>query len=228
MQLVDLPFMRAVVEPGSHIEHVYFPEDCVLSLFVVAETGEAVETATIGKEGAFGLVAGLHSREAYPRCLVQVAGKAYRVAASELQREFDRSAQVRRVIMSYIEILLIQTHQSALCNALHPTRARLARWLAVMHDRADKATIPLTQEFLAGILGVGRTSVTAAARALRKKDIISYRRGVLKIKRRSELEVEACECYRTLRRELERLLPPAQRSPLCRSSTDKRRPGDDN
>jgi CRP-like cAMP-binding protein len=209
LEPVDLPVMRVLCEAGSSIEHIYFPRTCVLSLLAVAQTGEAVETATIGREGAFGLVVGMHSREAFVRCVVQFAGSADRISALDFKKEFDRSPQARRVVMYYIEALLIQYQQSVLCGTLHTVEERLARWLLVMHDGANSNALLLMQDFLAEILGVARTTVTSAARKLRSKNLISYRRGRISVRNRSGLERASCECYRVLRDHFERLLPPA-------------------
>jgi CRP-like cAMP-binding protein len=158
LERIDLPLMRVLCEAGSKIDYIYFPRTSVLSLLSVAETGDAVETATIGREGAFGLVLGMNNRESFVRCVVQSAGSADRISPSDFKREFDRSPDARRVVMYYIEVLLIQYQQSVLCHALHPVEARVARWLVTMSDRADSSTLFLTQEFLAEILGVARTT----------------------------------------------------------------------
>jgi CRP-like cAMP-binding protein len=209
LERVDLALMRVLCDAGSGIDHIYFPRTCVLSLLGVAETGEAVEVATIAREGAFGLVTGINSRQAYSRCVVQLAGSADRISASDFKQEFERSPNLRRIVMGYTEALMIQFHQSVLCSALHPAEERLARWLLTMHDGAESNTLLLTQEFLAQILGVARTTVTKAARTLQSARLISYRRGHITIRNRRGLERAACECYRVLLAHSERLLPSA-------------------
>jgi CRP-like cAMP-binding protein len=149
----------------------------------------------------------MHSGESYPRCLVQLGGSADRISVTHFKKEFDRSFAVRRVVLSYVEALLIQVQQSVVCANLHPVEERLARWLLMMRDRADSNTLPLTQDFLTEILGVTRTTVTLAARTLRSSDLISYRRGIIQIKDRAGLERAACECYRVVRNHFTRLLP---------------------
>jgi CRP-like cAMP-binding protein len=114
---------------------------------------------------------------------------------------------VRQVAIAYIEALLIQMQQSTLCGTLHAVENRLARWLLVMQDRADSDALPLTQEFLAEMLGVSRTTVSSAARTLQSAKLITYRRGRIRIRDRVGLERAACECYRVLRAHFERLLP---------------------
>jgi len=207
METLHLSAKHVLREPGSPIDFVYFPRTCVLSLLAVAESGHAVETVTIGREGAFGLVAGMRSGESFPRCVVQVSGDADRISVSHFRREFDRQALVQRVVLTYIESLLIQVQQSVLCATLHPIQARLARFLLMMQDRAATDTFAFTQEFLANVLGVNRSTLTGAAGVLQSNEIISYRRGCVSIRDRLGLERASCECYRVLRGQFERLLP---------------------
>jgi hypothetical protein len=164
-----------------------------------------VEAAIVGREGAFDLLAGPPSRQAFSTCVVQLGGAAERVPASRLKQEFDRNPQAHFAAMSYLEALFAQIQQSVLCNALHAVEARLCRWLLMMHDRADRNRLPLTQEFLAGILGASRTTVTSAARALQEAGAIRYRRGTVDIVDRKRLEGASCECYAVVRRHFDRV-----------------------
>jgi len=209
METLHLSAKHVLREPGSPIDFVYFPRTCVLSLLAVAESGHAVQTAMIGREGAFGLVAGMRSGESFPRCVVQVAGDADRISVSHFRREFDRHALVQRVVLFYIESLLVQVQQSVLCGTLHPIQARLARFLLMLQDRAGTDSFAFTQEFLSHILGVNRSTLTGAAGALQSNEIISYRRGRVSIRDRPGLERASCECYRVLRERFDRLLPVA-------------------
>jgi CRP-like cAMP-binding protein len=209
VETVELQALTVLCEPGSVVRHVYFPQSCVLSLLAVSETGDAVEAATVGREGAFDLFAGAQDRQAFTRCLVQLGGTADRVLASLLRQELDRSPQARAATMNYLEALILQIQQSALCNALHAVEARLCRWLLMMYDRADRNRLPLTQEFLAGILGASRTTVTSAARTLQSAGAIRYRRGTVDVVDRKKLEGAACECYAVVRRHFERVFPAA-------------------
>jgi CRP-like cAMP-binding protein len=206
VETIQLSAKHVLCEPGSQIDFVYFPRTCVLSLLAVALSGHAVETATIGREGAFGLVAGMRSGESFPRCVVQVTGDADRIAVSHFRREFDRHPAVQRVVLSFIESLLVQVQQAVLCGTLHPIQARLARFLLMMQDRAGTDSFGFTQEFLANVLGVNRSTLTGAAGVLQSNKIISYRRGRVIIRDRRGLEGASCECYRVLRDQFERLL----------------------
>ena len=157
--------------------------------------GTAIETANIGREGAFGLFAAMYSRTSFNRSLVQLQGAMFRVRIDILHVEFERSAQIRNLFVSYSETLLAQIQQTVACNALHTTQQRICRWLLMMHDRADGRYLGYTHEFLADVLGVNRKSVTLAAQALQREGLINYHRGTIQVLDRFGLEKASCECY---------------------------------
>jgi CRP-like cAMP-binding protein len=157
--------------------------------------GTAIETANIGREGAFGLFAAMYSRTSFNRSLVQLQGAMVRVRIDILHVEFERSAQIRNLFVSYSETLLAQIQQTVACNALHTTQQRICRWLLMMHDRADGRYLGYTHEFLADVLGVNRKSVTLAAQALQREGLINYHRGTIQVLDRFGLEKASCECY---------------------------------
>jgi CRP-like cAMP-binding protein len=194
-------------DPGDLLDTVYFPDDCVISLMTLMESGSAIESATIGREGALGLMASVSPRQCLSRAIVQVAGRARRISAPHLHRAWEQSPQIRDLVDRHSEALFAHVVQSVACNALHSVEARFCRWLLSCHDRIDSNTVSLTQEFLADMLGVQRTTVTVVARALQAAGLIRYRRGVVDILDRSGLEAIACECYGAVRRNYERLLP---------------------
>jgi CRP-like cAMP-binding protein len=194
-------------EPGDLVDCVYFPDDCVISLMTLMESGAAIESAAIGREGALGLMSAVSPRQSLSRAIVQVAGRAQRISAPHVHRAWEQSAQIRDLADRHHEALFGQAIQSVACNALHSVEARFCRWLLSCRDRIDTHTISLTQEFLADMLGVQRTTVTVVARALQATGLIRYRRGVVDILDRAGLEAIACECYGTVRRNYERLLP---------------------
>jgi len=198
---------RHLYEPGDPIEAIYFPHDCVISLMTLMENGAAIESATIGREGALGLMAAVAPRQALVRAIVQTPGAASRISASALHDAAHRSAALRSLIDRHTEALFGHAIQSVACNALHGVEARFCRWLLSCRDRIDGDTISLTQEFLADMLGVQRTTVTAVAGGLQARGLIRYRRGVVDILDRAGLEAVSCECYGAVRRGYERLLP---------------------
>jgi CRP-like cAMP-binding protein len=194
-------------DPGDMVDTIYFPDDCVISLMTLMESGAAIESATIGREGALGLMAAVSPRQSLSRAIVQVAGRAHRISAPHLHRIWEQSGLIRDLVDRHNEALFAHAIQSVACNALHSVEARFCRWLLSCRDRIDSNTVSLTQEFLADMLGVQRTTVTVVARALQAAGLIRYRRGVVDILDRAGLEAIACECYGAVRRNYERLLP---------------------
>src|SRR5262249_57237435 len=169
--------------------------------------GDAIEIATIGYEGAVGSFAGLGSRRAHTRAVVQVRGSASRIAASRFRKVAEDSEAVCRLILRYGEMLLIQVQQTAACNALHPVEARLSRWLLQARDRLESNTINLTHEFLSQMLGVRRTTVTVVAHTLQEAGLIRYHRGLIEIIDQPGLEARACECYAAIRPQIGQITP---------------------
>jgi CRP-like cAMP-binding protein len=194
-------------EAGDIINTIYFPDDCVISLMTLMESGAAIESAAIGREGALGLRAAVSPRQSLARAIVQVPGRARRITAAHLHRAWEQSAQIRDLTDRHNEALFAHAIHSVACNALHSVEARFCRWLLSCHDRIDSSTVALTQEFVADMLGVQRTTVTVVARALQAAGLIRYSRGMVDILDRAGLEAIACECYGTVRRSYQRLLP---------------------
>ena len=203
----DLERGRLLYDPGDDVETVYFPEDGVISLMTLMENGAAIESATIGREGALGLMAAVAPRQSLSRAIVQTPVRAARISAAALHDAWEKSPAIRRLVDRHNEALFGHAIQSVACNALHSVEARFCRWLLSCHDRISNDTVALTQEFLADMLGVQRTTVTAVARGLQDKGVIRYRRGVVDILDRGVLEALACECYSAINRTYERLLP---------------------
>jgi CRP-like cAMP-binding protein len=197
-----------ICEAGGILEHAYFPEGAVLSLLTVMENGSAIETANIGREGAFGIFAAMYSRVSFNRCLVQLEGPMIRCPIVALQEEFSKSANVRDLFVSYSETLLSQVQQTVGCNALHTVQERMCRWLLMMDDRAEGELMSYTQEFLSEIMGVARTSISAAAQAMQTAGLISYRRGAMQVLDRAGLEKASCECYGIVKRRFDAFLSP--------------------
>lgn len=207
LTLIEMEKGRLICDPGDPLETVYFPHDCVISLMTLMESGAAIESATIGREGAFGLMAAIAPRQSMSRAIVQVPGRASRMTATALAEVVRQAPGLASLIDRHNDALFGHAIQSVACNALHAVEARFCRWLLSCRDRIDGDTVALTQEFLADMLGVQRTTVTAVAGALQTKGLIRYRRGVVDILDRPGLEATACECYDTVRRTYERLLP---------------------
>jgi len=225
LEPIVLKLGAVVCEAGGLLKHAYFPQGSVLSLLTVLENGSAIETANIGREGAFGLFAAMYSRVSFNRCIVQLEGHMARCPIELLQSEFKTSEHVRNLFVSYSETLLSQVQQTVACNAMHTTEERMCRWLLMMHDRADGEALTYTHEFLAHILGANRKSVTLAAQSMQTAGLISYRRGTIQVLDRQGLEKASCECYAIVRERFDAFLkPPAtavQGNTKGRSRTDQ-------
>jgi len=208
LEPIKLKLGAVVCEAGGLLKHAYFPQGSVLSLLTVLENGSAIETANIGREGAFGLFAAMYSRVSFNRCIVQLEGRMSRCPIEVLQSEFRNSEHVRNLFVSYSETLLSQVQQTVACNAMHTTEERMCRWLLMMHDRAEGEPLTYTHEFLAHILGANRKSVTLAAQSMQAAGLISYRRGTIQVLDRKGLEKASCECYAIVRKRFDAFLKP--------------------
>jgi CRP-like cAMP-binding protein len=187
-----------LVEAGEEFEHVYFPHYGMLSLLAVLKDGKAIETATVGREGVVGAMAGLGLYKSLVRVVVQLPIGVSIISATQFRKAAASSDAIRNLCINYNEVLLSQARVTCACNAMHVVEARFCRWLLQTADRAASDTVGLTQEFLAEMLGVRRTSVTDVASKIQALGAISYSRGVINILDRPALERMSCECYQTL------------------------------
>ncbi len=210
LEPVDYKLGALVCEAGGLLKHAYFPQGSVLSLLTVLENGSAIETANIGREGAFGLFAAMYSRVSFNRCIVQLEGHTVRCPIELLQHEFRNSEHVRNLFVSYSETLLSQVQQTVACNSMHSTEERMCRWLLMMHDRAEGEALSYTHEFLANILGANRKSVTLAAQSMQNAGLISYRRGTIQVLDRAGLEEASCECSAIATERFDAFLKPPE------------------
>ena len=198
LSTVSLQQGVVLFESGDEVDQVYFPHHGMLSLLAVLRDGKAIETATVGREGVVGAMAGLGLYKSLVRVVVQMPVSVSRIPATHFRTAAASSEPVRNLCIRYNEVLLSQARVTAACNALHPIEARFCRWLLQSADRAASDTIELTQEFLAEMLGVRRTSVTEVASKVQNAGAITYSRGVIKILDRPALLRMSCECYETL------------------------------
>jgi CRP-like cAMP-binding protein len=195
---VQLPQGLVLFESGDEVDQVYFPQYGMLSLLAVLRDGKAIETATVGREGVVGAMAGLGLYKSLVRVVVQMPVSVTKIAATHFRTVAAGSDPVRNLCVRYNEVLLSQARVTAACNALHSIEARFCRWLLQSADRAANDTVALTQEFLAEMLGVRRTSVTEVASKVQAAGAITYSRGVIRILDRPALLRMSCECYETL------------------------------
>jgi CRP-like cAMP-binding protein len=208
LEQVDFKLGHIVCEAGGLLQHAYFPEGAVLSLLTALESGDAIETANIGREGAFGLFAAMYSRVSFNQCIVQLQGPMVRCRIELLQAEFNQSSHIRDLFVSFSETLLSQVQQTVACNSMHTVEERICRWLLMMHDRAGGDSLTYTHQFLAEIMGSNRKSVTIAAQSLQTKGLINYRRGMMQVLNRPGLEEAACECYAVVKKRFDAFLSP--------------------
>lgn len=198
LERVPLPLGTVLIERDLPITHIYFPTDGVVSMISPMPDG-VVEVGTVGREGMVGTPILLHAEAAATRAFVQVAGSAQRMRADELRAVVRESPTLERVLYRFVQALFGQVAQTAACNRLHTIEERCARWLLMTHDRVSGPTLPLTQEFLAEMLGTHRPAVTLAAGALQKAGLINYSRGKIRVVDRAGLEAASCPCYAIVR-----------------------------
>jgi CRP-like cAMP-binding protein len=203
---VRMEYRQSLYRAHKPIEFVYFIETGVGSLVNTMRNGDASEVGTIGNEGIVGLPLLLGDDRAPTSVYVQVPGAGWRMKAALFTKELARSASMQAVMLLYAHAFFNQVAQSAACNQFHSLEQRCCRWLLMTHDRMQSDEFLLTQEFLAMMLGVQRTGVSAAAGALQRAGLIRYRRGTVTILDRRELQRRSCECYGLSAREFDRLL----------------------
>jgi CRP-like cAMP-binding protein len=195
LQQITLPQGTVCFGLGDRIEQIYFPQSGIISRVIPLRDGDVVEIALIGREGAVGLQSGLGLRHARTSAVVQTAGRFVTLATNRLEQAVDCSPALRDLIIGYIEALWAEAQQNVACNAAHDSASRLCRWLLQCAEKIGGEQILLTQEILAEMLGVRRTTVTLLAQDLQKNGFIRYSRGRITILDRRALEARACECY---------------------------------
>jgi CRP-like cAMP-binding protein len=195
---VPLKLKDIIHRAGDPIEYVYFPGGGFCSMLAVLKDGRMVEVATIGREGMVGVSAVLDGNPVSSTSMVQGEAEiCYRMKADAFRREMDRRGVFYELLTHYAQALVGFIVQSTACNAVHSVEQRLARWLLMAQDRMASDDFPLTQEFLAMMLGASRPTVTIVAGTLQKAGLITYHRGHVTILSREKLESASCECYRT-------------------------------
>jgi CRP-like cAMP-binding protein len=207
LELVPLVIPHVLYVRGEPISAVHFIESGWVSKVARLEGGDLAEVGLVGREGMVGLPLALGADAASHEALVQGPGTALRMSAGAFGHAQAGSVAFHRLLLRYALAFQAQVAQTAACNGRHKLEERLARWLLMAHDRADGNELPLTQEFLSMMLCVRRSGVAIAAGILQKAGLIQYARGRVTVIDRAGLEVAACECHRTVRREYDRLLP---------------------
>jgi CRP-like cAMP-binding protein len=199
LEPVELPFGEVLYEAHAPIRHVYFPDDCFVSMLTTVDTGRAAEVGLIGSEGMIGVPTALGVAVSPFRAVVQGGGKAMRLTTGDFRNRFSKSATLKREVFLFTHLLMIQIAQTAACNRFHVVIQRMARWMLMTRDRVNSNEFRITQEFLALMLGVRRVGVSAAMSALRERELIVYRRGVITVLDHEGLVTVACGCYKTVK-----------------------------
>jgi CRP-like cAMP-binding protein len=206
LSTVHLERDEVVYITGDQIRYVYFPINGLMSLLSTTETGSTVEVAMVGNEGIIGLPVILKNKLIPYEVTVQTQAEAYRIRAEDLQQEFDKGEALHELILRYLNVLIAEISQSALCHRFHTVEEALGRWLLMAQDRLNTESLHLTQEIISHALGVPRTGVTMAAGALQRAGLIRYSRGKIMILDREGLAQNSCECFRIVHHELSHFL----------------------
>jgi CRP-like cAMP-binding protein len=211
LELVSLPLGQVLYESGGQLQHVYFPTAAVVSLHYVMEDGASAEIAGVGNEGVLGISLFMGGNSMPSRAIVQTAGGCYRLKWRLMMEELSRvggrrSGAMQKLLLRYTQALITQISQTAVCNRHHSVEQQLCRCLLLTLDRQPTNDLTMTQELIAGALGVRREGITEIAGKLQRAGLISYRRGHITVLDRTGLEDHACECYKVVKKEFDRLL----------------------
>ena len=199
LEPVTLEFGTVLYDPGAEIRHVYFPIDSLISLLTAVDKRRSLEVGMVGNEGMAGMPFILGMGVSGVRAIVQGGGTALRVAADPFRKEFKRNPPLQEALYRYTYALMAQISQTAACNRFHEAGPRLSRWLLMTRDRVGSDEFPLTHEFLAHMLGMRREGVTEAASDLKRRHLIEYTRGKIRILDVRGLKASSCSCYQMVK-----------------------------
>jgi CRP-like cAMP-binding protein len=195
LEYVELPDHLVLHEAGAKLDFAYFPNRGLISFVVAMEDGKTAEAGVVGNEGFAGIPAAVGLSRSPLQAVVQISGDGFRVEVEALQKTLESAPHLQLLLSRFAVVQGMQVAQTAACNRLHEIEQRLARWLLMAQDRVDSGVLPITHDFLATMLGTNRSSVSLAAAALRKKNLIRYTPGAVTIVNHKKLEALACECY---------------------------------
>jgi CRP-like cAMP-binding protein len=208
LKLVRLRLGTTLYKSEGPLDHAYFPTTSIVSMVSSLSNGEAAEIAITGNEGMVGTALVMGGTNSSSDAVVQCAGHAYRITARALIKELDRNGPLRNLVLHYVQALMTQMAQTVLCNRHHPVAQQLCRWLLLSLDRLPSNVIMMTDGLVANMLGVRLRGVMTAAGKLEGEGIIDYHDGRITVLNRAKMEKRACVCYRIVRDEEIRLLPP--------------------
>lgn len=203
---VTFELLHEIEFPGQPIENIYFVEEGMASITVTFEDGDQVEAGMFGFESVIGVSALMGTKQSLNRVYTQIPGRGFSSTFEDARREFRRGEQFQDLALRYVQAQLVQSMQSAGCNAKHEVEARLARWLLLCADRVHRNDFEISHEFLGEMLGNTRSSVTRICNVLRDEGLIVYSRGKMRLSDVPGLERRACECYRKIKDHLDNFI----------------------
>lgn len=206
LEPISLTLGKVIYESGEQLEYIYFPTTAIISLLYIMENGSTAEIGMAGNDGLVGIALYMGGSTTPSRAVVQSAGNAFRLKSKALQSEFGLGGVFQNILLRYTQSLMTQISQTAVCNRLHVVEQQLCRWLLINHDLLQTNKLIMTHDLIANMLGVRREGVSIAAGNLQKKGLIKYVRGTITMLDRKGLETAACECYRVVKDEYDRLL----------------------
>jgi CRP-like cAMP-binding protein len=230
LDLVEMPSGEVIHESGRPLHHLYFPTSAIVSLQYVTKDGALAEITGVGNSGMIGLSVFTGGMTTPDRARVLFGGYAYRMPSQVLRHELNspsgRTGALHRIFLRYTQARMTQIAQTVACNRHHSIGKRLCRWLLTSLDRSSSADLVVTQEVIAGALGVRREGITETIGKLQRAGFIRTHRGHVSVLDRAGLEAQTCECYQVVKNEFDRLLPdarPTQAVAPCYSS-DRHKP----
>jgi CRP-like cAMP-binding protein len=206
LESVSLTLGEVIYESGEQLEHIFFPTTAIISLLYIMENGATAEIGMAGNDGLVGIALYMGGSTTPSRAVVQSAGEAFKMPSKALNEEFGLGGVFQKILLRYTQSLMTQISQTAVCNRLHSVEQQLCRWLLINYDLLRTNKLIMTHDLIANMLGVRREGVSIAAGRLQDKGLIKYVRGTITMLDRDALEVNACECYRVVRDEYDRLL----------------------
>jgi CRP-like cAMP-binding protein len=205
LRLEQTQLKQPAYEPGRPIGDIYFPLTAVYSVVALADGQVRLEVATVGYEGMVGLPVYLGATSSPQAAFCQIPGSSVGIRVGDFRQALGRDGALHALLNRYTQATMVQVAQNVVCNRSHTTEQRMARWLTTTQDRVGRDEFPLTQEFLAQMLGVHRPTVSETAQRLQAEGLIRYSRGIISITDRTGLERMACDCYRIIKKEFDDL-----------------------
>ena len=195
-----------IYESGDKMDYALFPTTAIISLLYIMENGATAEIGVAGNDGIVGTAIFMGGGATTSRAIIQSAGAGFKMKAKDLSEEFARGEMFQQLLLRYVQALMTQISQTAVCNRLHSVEQQLCRWLLLSHDRLDSDKLIMTHDLISNMLGVRREGVTLAAQKLARRKLITNKRGTMTVIDRQGLELAVCECYKVVNDEYNRLL----------------------